>query len=95
MRGVDIKRHEYFDQDPGDEFIIADMRDPTAVRIAIDDSIDEVYNLAADMGGAGYVDLLDCWLSYTQGDGGLKQCGVWVNSPCVTAILIAMCLFML
>lgn len=55
VRGVDIKRHEYFETDPGDEFLLADMRDPTAVRIAIDDSIDEVYNLAADMGGAGYI----------------------------------------
>jgi len=55
VRGVDIKRHEYFETDPGDEFLIADMRDRTAVEIAIDDSIDEVYNLAADMGGAGYI----------------------------------------
>lgn len=29
VRGVDIKRHEYFEKDPGDEFLIADMRDPT------------------------------------------------------------------
>lgn len=55
VRGVDIKRHEYFETDPGDEFLIADMRDQTATMIAIDDSIDEVYNLAADMGGAGYI----------------------------------------
>ena len=29
VRGVDIKRHEYFPSDPGDEFLLADMRDPT------------------------------------------------------------------
>jgi len=55
VRGVDIKRHDFFDPSPGDEFIVADLRDRTAVEIVIDDSIDEVYQLAADMGGAGYV----------------------------------------
>jgi len=55
VRGVDIKRHEFFDPSPGDEFIVADLRDKKAVEIVIDDSIDEVYQLAADMGGAGYI----------------------------------------
>lgn len=55
VRGVDIKRHEFFETDPGDEFIVADLRDRKAVEIVIDDSIDEVYQLAADMGGAGYI----------------------------------------
>jgi hypothetical protein len=31
VRGVDIKRHEYFETDPGDEFLIADMRDRTVL----------------------------------------------------------------
>ena len=54
VRGVDCKWHE-FKQTDADEFIIADLRDPEKVDVVIDDSIDEVYQLAADMGGAGFV----------------------------------------
>ena len=54
VRGVDIKWHEYKKTD-ADEFIIADLRDPKAVELVIDDTIDEVYQLAADMGGALFV----------------------------------------
>lgn len=52
--GVDIKRHEYRDSD-ADEFIVGDLRDTALVRDLIDASIDTVYQLAADMGGAGYI----------------------------------------
>ena len=38
-----------------DEFMIADLRDPAAVASVLDRHFDEVYQLAADMGGAGYV----------------------------------------
>ena len=54
IRGVDIKWHEYNKSD-ADEFIIADLRDPKSVELVIDNTIDEVYQLAADMGGAAFV----------------------------------------
>ena len=54
VRGVDIKWHEYKKSD-ADEFIIADLRDSKNVDLVIDDTIDEVYQLAADMGGAEYI----------------------------------------
>jgi len=56
VRVVDIKRHEYFDEkDFCDEFIVGDLRDPKVVSESIDGGMDEVYQLAADMGGAGYI----------------------------------------
>lgn len=54
VRGVDIKRPEFRDLDI-DEFIVADLRDYKAVDLVIDDTINEVYQLAADMGGAEFV----------------------------------------
>lgn len=56
VRVVDIKRHEYFRAiDICDEFILADLTDPSAVALVIDDETDFVFQLAADMGGAGYI----------------------------------------
>lgn len=56
VRICDIKKHEYFDhKDICDEFIVGDLRDPNVVSLVIDDNVDEVYQLAADMGGAGYI----------------------------------------
>ena len=53
VRGVDLKVHEY-SPDLADDFVIGDLRNPrVAESITID--IDEVYQLAADMGGAGYI----------------------------------------
>ena len=40
---------------PADEFIVGDLRDPVVCREVADRSFDEVYQLAADMGGAGFV----------------------------------------
>ena len=54
VRGVDIKHHE-FDESAADEFVIADLRDPAACRGIVDRRFDETYQLAADMGGAGYI----------------------------------------
>lgn len=54
VRGVDIKRHDFKTSD-ANEFILGDLRDPKVVDLVIDDSIDEVYQLAADMGGAAYI----------------------------------------
>jgi nucleoside-diphosphate-sugar epimerase len=53
VRGVDIKRHEYTEP-PADEFVVGDLRDPRVARAAVD-GVEEVYQLAADMGGAGYI----------------------------------------
>jgi nucleoside-diphosphate-sugar epimerase len=53
VRAVDRKRHE-FAASPADEFIVGDLRDQDLARAAVQ-GIDEVYQLAADMGGAGFV----------------------------------------
>jgi GDP-D-mannose 3',5'-epimerase len=53
IRAVDLKEHE-FSKPPADEFIIGDLRDQDTVRRVVA-GIEEVYQLAADMGGAGYI----------------------------------------
>ena len=50
---VDLKHHE-FTTPPANEFIIGDLRDQDVVKEVVQ-GIDEVYQLAADMGGAGYI----------------------------------------
>lgn len=54
VRGVDIKNHE-FSKSVVDEFICGDLRDPLFVQDVLDKQFDEMYQLAADMGGAGYI----------------------------------------
>jgi nucleoside-diphosphate-sugar epimerase len=54
VRGVDLKFNE-FAETRADDFMIGDLRDPQICRAAIDRNFAEVYQLAADMGGAGYV----------------------------------------
>jgi len=54
VRGVDLKRPEYTNTD-ADEFIVADLTDPTQVKDVFDLKVNEVFQLAADMGGAGYI----------------------------------------
>ena len=54
IRGVDIKYHEY-DNCPADDFVIADLTIQTNFPSIFDRQFDEVYQLAADMGGALYV----------------------------------------
>ena len=54
VRGVDIKTHEYADS-PSDEFIKGDLRDPRFVEKVIDQPFHDIYQLAADMGGAGFI----------------------------------------
>jgi nucleoside-diphosphate-sugar epimerase len=53
VRGVDLKRPE-FSESAADEFIVGDLRD-NAVVTSVVKNIDDVYQLAADMGGAGYI----------------------------------------
>jgi GDP-D-mannose 3',5'-epimerase len=54
VRGVDIKCHDY-DRCPADEFIVGDLRNFELCEDIIDENTDEVYQLAADMGGAEYI----------------------------------------
>lgn len=54
VRGVDLKFNEHAETE-ADDFVIGDLRDQTIVRTVIDRRFDEVYQLAADMGGAGYI----------------------------------------
>ncbi len=56
VRIADIKNHEYFNHsDICHEFIKCDLTDPKAVELVISENCDELYQLAADMGGAGYI----------------------------------------
>ena len=65
VRVVDIKNHEYFNENEFcSEFILGDLRNPnfvSKIMFAPNQSttevgaFDEVYQLAADMGGAGYI----------------------------------------
>src|SRR6476661_4764393 len=54
VRGVDLKENEY-GNDKADDFVIGDLRDFRICESLCDSPIDEVYQLAADMGGAGYI----------------------------------------
>ena len=55
VRGVDIKEHE-FHPSVADEFVLGDLREQSVCRkITGDLRFDELYQLAADMGGAGYI----------------------------------------
>jgi nucleoside-diphosphate-sugar epimerase len=54
VRGADLKFPE-FSETEADDFAIGDLRDPDFCRDVVDRRFDEVYQLAADMGGAGYI----------------------------------------
>jgi nucleoside-diphosphate-sugar epimerase len=54
VRGVDLKFPEFAETE-ADDFLLADLREQENCRSAIDQKFDEVYQLAADMGGAGFV----------------------------------------
>jgi len=54
IRGVDLKYPE-FSKSVCDEFVIADLRENKLVKDLFDTKYDQVFQLAADMGGAGYI----------------------------------------
>jgi GDP-D-mannose 3',5'-epimerase len=54
VRGADLKHPEY-GMTEADDFVVADLRDPVLMAAVVDKVYDEVYQLAADMGGAGYI----------------------------------------
>ncbi len=62
VRGVDIKLHE-FAPTAADEFLVLDLRKEEDCQnaLALDDQpFDEVYQLAADMGGMGFIHSAEC-----------------------------------
>lgn len=63
VRGVDIK-YPPFSPTTADEFLLLDLRDPENCRKALTlpngAPFDEVYQLAADMGGMGFISVADC-----------------------------------
>jgi len=54
VRGVDLKLPIYGDT-AADDFLVADLRDPAMCADVVDQKFDEIYQFAADMGGAGYI----------------------------------------
>jgi len=54
VRAVDLHHPEY-SQTEADEFIVGDLRDQSFCRNVTEISFDEIYQLAADMGGAGFI----------------------------------------
>lgn len=54
VRGADLKK-PLFSETTADDFIIGDLTDPIVVAKVLDKQFDEIYQLAADMGGAGYI----------------------------------------
>ena len=54
VRGVDLKFNEHAETE-ADDFVIGDLREQQVCRAVVDRRFDEVYQLAADMGGAGYI----------------------------------------
>ncbi|HEX9935039.1 MAG TPA: NAD-dependent epimerase/dehydratase family protein [bacterium] len=62
VRGVDIKKHE-FSPSAADEFLLLDLRDEVHCRTALSlpsGRFDEAYQLAADMGGMGFISTAEC-----------------------------------
>ncbi|MEE9165889.1 MAG: NAD-dependent epimerase/dehydratase family protein [Candidatus Neomarinimicrobiota bacterium] len=54
VRGVDLKFPQFSETD-ADDFVIGDLRDSVICKKVVDRPFDEVYQLAADMGGAGFI----------------------------------------
>ncbi|MEY3443437.1 MAG: hypothetical protein RLZZ519_1718, partial [Bacteroidota bacterium] len=54
VRGVDLKQPA-FSATAADEFVVGDLRERALVDKVIDQGVNELYQLAADMGGAGYL----------------------------------------
>lgn len=54
VTAVDVKKPEY-SKSMANKFVIGDLRDPILVEKIFKDQYDEVYQLASDMGGAGFI----------------------------------------
>lgn len=78
VRGVDLKRPE-FAPTQADEFLLLDLREFENCRAAVE-GIDEAYNLAADMGGIGYI---------SANHAGIARNNVLINSHMLEAARLA------
>jgi nucleoside-diphosphate-sugar epimerase len=78
VRGVDLKFPRFSETD-ADDFVIGDLRDRGLVDSIVDQRFDEVYQLAADMGGAGYI--------FT----GLNDAAVMHNSATINLNIVDAC----
>lgn len=78
VRGVDLKFPE-FEKTEADDFLIADLRIAKECESAFDHDFDEVYQLAADMGGAGYL--------FT----GINDASVMHNSAQINLNIVSIC----
>ncbi len=78
VRGVDLKFPD-FSETMADDFVIGNLREPDVCRAAVDRKFDEVYQLAADMGGAGYI--------FT----GEHDADVMHNSACINLNIVDIC----
>lgn len=78
VRGVDLK-HPEFNETDADDFMIGDLRDTDICREAVDKHFDEVYQFAADMGGAGYIFVGD------------NDCDVMHNSAMINLNILHAC----
>lgn len=78
VRGADL-RHPEFCATAADEFALVDLRDLAACAAVLDGPFDEVYQLAADMGGAGYI--------FT----GEHDADVMHNSATINLNIVALC----
>lgn len=58
VRAVDLKKPEYWNT-YADDFIVGDLRNKDVVEKILNKKFDQVYQLAADMGGAGYINTGD------------------------------------
>src|ERR1700757_1421024 len=74
VRGVDLKRPD-FEPSPADEFVVLDLRSWENCFQATRD-VDQVYNLAADMGGIGYI---------TANHAGISRNNILINSHMLEA----------
>ncbi len=54
VRAVDLKKPKFAPSE-ADDFVVGDLRNPDLCKKVIDQPFDELYQLAADMGGAGFV----------------------------------------
>jgi len=66
VRGVDIKEHE-FAESAADEFQVNDLREPKNCEASVlvdGQPVDEVYQLAADMGGMGFIHSAECEIMF-------------------------------
>jgi len=61
VRGVDLKEPE-FAPTAANEFLLLDLREEASCRAAleVEGGFDEVYQLAADMGGMGFISYAEC-----------------------------------